>query len=242
MANTITIEDAVARMVNVGKIPMGVSLLDYLTAIVRDAENKLEEAREQELPHQEVQLLERCINAGTARYTLAGELLKHIQWELDTPPKSSVLKVSPESGNTMQLELSSVAEWASVNYGIDRFDYEELSNQNRELPNTNAEKSAEKVAKDGLSKKLATRLYISLAYLLEEFVAMKQTNTKLFGSVENINVDSVAEPLRLRALNFKGADPKKSLDGEEYAQFYSKESFRSTIEVAIAMKKLFGKN
>ena len=242
MANTITIEDAVARMVNVGKIPMGVSLLDYLDAIVNDAENKLEEAREQELPHQEVQLLERCINAGTARYTLAGELLKHIQWELDTPPKSSVLKVSPESGNTMQLELSSVAEWASVNYGIDRFDYEELSNQNRELPNTNAEKSAEKVAKDGLSKKLATRLYISLAYLLEEFVAMKQTNTKLFGSVENINVDSVAEPLRLRALNFKGADPKKSLDGEEYAQFYSKESFRSTIEVAIAMKKLFGKN
>ncbi len=242
MANTITIEDAVARMVNVGKIPMGVSLLDYLDAIVNDAENKLEEAREQELPHQEVQLLERCINAGTARYTLAGELLKHIQWELETPPKSSVLKVSPESGNTMQLELSSVAEWASVNYGIDRFDYEELSNQNRELPNTNAEKSAEKVAKDGLSKKLATRLYISLAYLLEEFVAMKQTNTKLFGSVENINVDSVAEPLRLRALNFKGADPKKSLDGEEYAQFYSKESFRSTIEVAIAMKKLFGKN
>ena len=151
MANTITIEDAVARMVNVGKIPMGVSLLDYLDAIVNDAENKLEEAREQELPHQEVQLLERCINAGTARYTLAGELLKHIQWELETPPKSSVLKVSPESGNTMQLELSSVAEWASVNYGIDRFDYEELSNQNRELPNTNAEKSAEKVAKDGLT-------------------------------------------------------------------------------------------
>ena len=242
MANTITIEDAVARMVNVGKIPMGVPLLDYLDAIVSDAENKLEEAKEQEVSNQEVQLLERCINAGTARYTFAGELLKHIEWELDTSPKTSVLKVSPESGNTMQLELSSVAEWASVYYGIDRFDYEELSNQSRELPNTNTEKFAEIIAKDGLSKKLATRLYISLAYLLEEFVAMKQTNTKLFGSVENINVDSVAEPLRLRALNFKGADPKRSLDGEEYAQFYSKESLRSTIEVAIAMKKLFGKN
>jgi hypothetical protein len=242
MANTITIEDAVARMVNVGKIPMGVSLLDYLDAIVSDAENKLEEAKEQELPHQEVQLLEKWVNTSTCRYTFAGELIAHIEWELATPLKTSVLKVSPESGNTMQLELSSVAEWASVYYGIDRFDYEELSNQSRELPNTNTEKFAEIIAKDGLSKKLATRLYISLAYLLEEFVAMKQTNTKLFGSVENINVDSVAEPLRLRALNFKGADPKKSLDGEEYAQFYSKESFRSTIEVAIAMKKLFGKN
>lgn len=242
MANTITIEDAVARMVNVGKIPMGVSLLDYLTAIVRDAENKLEEAREQELPHQEVQLLERCINAGTARYTFAGELMNHIKWELGTPPKSSVLKLSPESGNTMQLELSSVAEWACINYGIDRFDYEELSNQSRELSITRSEKKAEIIAKDGLSEKLATRLYISLAYLLEEFVSMKQADTKLFGSVENINVDSLAEPLRLRALNFKGAWLKKSLDGEEYAKFYSKESFRSTIEVAIAMKKLFGKN
>ena len=242
MANTITIEDAVARMVNVGKIPMGVSLLDHLDAIVSDAENKLEEAGEQELSSQQIELLGLCVKNNARKYTFAGELLKHIQWELDTPPKTSVLKVSPESGNTIQLELSSVTEWASVNYGIDRFDYEELSNQNRELPNTNAETSAEKVAKDGLSEKLATRLYISLAYLLEEFVSMKQADTKLFGSVENINVDSLAEPLRLRALNFKGAWLKKSLDGEEYAKFYSKESFRSTIEVAIAMKKLFGKN
>ena len=226
MANTITIEDAVARMVNVGKIPMGVSLLDYLDAIVRDAENKLEEAREQELPHQEVQLLERCINAGTARYTLAGELLKHIQWELETPPKSSVLKVSPESGNTMQLELSSVAEWASVNYGIDRFDYEELSNQNRELPNTNTEKLAEKVAKEGLTAVLAKRLYITFALALEELVSSKKNPTG-FGTADDINVAQTAESLYARTTS-----PKN----------YDIEILKSRIEVAIAMKKLFGKN
>ena len=226
MANTITIEDAVARMVNVGKIPMGVSLLDYLDAIVRDAENKLEEAREQELPHQEVQLLERCINAGTARYTLAGELLKHIQWELETPPKSSVLKVSPESGNTMQLELSSVAEWASVNYGIDRFDYEELSNQNRELPNTNTEKLAEKVAKEGLTAVLAKRLYITFALALEELVSSKKNPTG-FGTADDINVAQTAESLYARTTS-----PKN----------YDIEILKSRIEIAIAMKKLFGKN
>lgn len=242
MANTITIEDAVARMVNVGEIPLGVSLIDYLDAMVSAAEDKLDEAKEHKLSSQEIELLELCVKANEVKFTFASLLKQHIEWELATPPKTSVLKISTDSVNTRQLELFSVAEWAFINYGIDRFDYEELSNKSRELPITKSDKLAETVAKKGLTSKLATRLYISLAYLLEEFVAMKQANTKLFGSVENINVDSVAEPLRLRALNFKGADPKRSLDGEEYAQFYSKESLRSTIEVAIAMKKLFGKN
>jgi hypothetical protein len=205
---------------------MGVSLLDYLDAIVNDAENKLEEAREQELPHQEVQLLERCINAGTARYTFAGELKAHIEWELATPLKTSVLKVSPESGNTEQLELSSVTEWARVHYGIDRFDYEELSNQSRELPNTNAEKSAEKVAKEGLTAVLAKRLYITFALALEELVASKKNPTG-FGTADDINVAQTAESLYARTTN-----PKN----------YDIEILKSRIEVAIAMKKQFGKN
>jgi hypothetical protein len=242
MANTITIEDAVARMVNVGEIPLGVSLIDYLDAMVSAAEDKLDEAKEHKLSSQEIELLELCVKANEVKFTFATLLKQHIEWELATPPKTSVFKISTDSVNIRQLELSSVAEWAFINYGIDRFDYEELSNKSRELPITKSDMLAETIAKKGLTSKLATRLYISLAYLLEEFVSMKQVNTKLFGSVENINVDSVAEPLRLRALNFKGADPKRSLDGEEYAQFYSKESLRSTIEVAIAMKKLFGKN
>lgn len=242
MANTITIEDAVARMVNVGEIPLGVSLIDYLDAMVSAAEDKLDEAKEHKLSSQEIELLELCVKANEVKFTFATLLKQHIEWELATPPKTSIFKISTDSVNIRQLELSSVAEWAFINYGIDRFDYEELSNKSRELPITKSDMLAETIAKKGLTSKLATRLYISLAYLLEEFVSMKQVNTKLFGSVENINVDSVAEPLRLRALNFKGADPKRSLDGEEYAQFYSKESLRSTIEVAIAMKKLFGKN
>ena len=226
MANTITIEDAVARMVNVGKIPMGVSLLDHLDAIVSDAENKLEEAGEQELSSQQIELLGLCVKNNARKYTFAGELLKHIKWELATPPKSSVLKVSPESGNTKQLELSSVAEWASDNYGIERFDYEELSNQSRELPNTNAEKSAVKVAKEGLTSVLAKRLYITFALALEELVSSKKNPTG-FGTADDINVAQTAESLYARTTN-----PKN----------YDIEILKSRIEVAIAMKKLFGKN
>ena len=226
MANTITIEDAVARMVNVGKIPMGVSLLDHLDAIVSDAENKLEEAGEQELSSQQIELLGLCVKNNARKYTFAGELLKHIQWELDTPPKTSVLKVSPESGNTKQLELSSVTEWAIDNYGIDRFDYEELSNQSRELPNTNTEKLAEKVAKEGLTAVLAKRLYITFALALEELVSSKKNPTG-FGTADDINVAQTAESLYARTTN-----PKN----------YDIEILKSRIEVAIAMKKMFGKN
>ena len=226
MANTITIEDAVARMVNVGKIPMGVSLLDHLDAIVSDAENKLEEAGEQELSSQQIELLGLCVKNNARKYTFAGELLKHIQWELDTPPKTSVLKVSPESGNTKQLELSSVAEWASDNYGIERFDYEELSNQSRELPNNNTEKLAEKVAKEGLTAVLAKRLYITFALALEELVSSKKNLTG-FGTADDINVAQTAESLYARTTN-----PKN----------YDIEILKSRIEVAIAMKKMFGKN
>ena len=163
---------------------------------------------------------------------------------MDIFSNTTILKRQPNSSGTEKLEINSVAEWASTHYGIDRFDYEELNNESTELPITESERMATKIAekKISLTSKVATRLYISLAYLLEEFIHTKQTNSKLFGTVENIKVDSVAELLRLRALSFKGAAPKKNPENEEYAQFYSKETFRSTIEIAIAMKKLFGKN
>ena len=166
MANTITIEDAVARMVNVGEIPLGVSLIDYLDAMVSAAEDKLDEAKEHKLSSQEIELLELCVKANEVKFTFATLLKQHIEWELATPPKTSVFKISTDSVNIRQLELSSVAEWAFINYGIDRFDYEELSNKSRELPITKSDMLAETIAKKGLTSKLATRLYISLAYLL----------------------------------------------------------------------------
>ncbi len=242
MANTITIEDAVARMVNMGDIPLGCPLLEYLNQLVTEAEDNYEKAKAQKLSSQELELLDLCVKANTSKYEFATLVMRHIEWELDTPPKTSLLKVSPDTGNTKKLDMASVAEWASFHYLIARFDYEELVNKSREIPITNSEKAAERIAGNGLNPKSITRLYVSLAYMLEEFIAVKQANTKHFGTVENINVDSVAEPLRLRALNFKGAAPKKNVESEEHAQFYSKESFRSTIEIAIAMKKMFGKN
>lgn len=244
MANYITIEDAVARMVNVGKIEQGTTLLDHLEQITIDADAWVELDKNLDTPYEEYDFYELCAKGNKLKHQLAELILRHIKWELTTSPNISILKRQPNSSGTEKLEINSVAEWASTHYGIDRFDYEELNNESTELPITESERMATKIAekKISLTSKVATRLYISLAYLLEEFIHAKQTNSKLFGTVENIKVDSVAELLRLRALSFKGAAPKKNPENEEYAQFYSKETFRSTIEIAIAMKKLFGKN
>jgi len=226
MANTITIEDAVARMVNVGEIPVGVSLMDYLAAIARKAEDDLDDAIEQQLPSKERELLEFRVKANDAKYTLAGSLELHIIRELDTPSKTSLLKISPDSGSTIQLEMASVADWALVNYTIERFDYEELSNQSRELPTTKSDKRAEIIAKEGLSKTLATRLYITLALALEELVSSKQ-NPIGFGTADDINVSQIAELLCERAA---------------FRKNYNTEILKTRIEEAIAMKKLYGKN
>jgi hypothetical protein len=220
MGNSITIEDTVARMVNVGEIPLGVPLLDYLDAIVKDAEDKYEQAKAQDLP---LDLLDVRVKASNSRFELASYLKQHIEWELDTPSKESILKRSPDSYNTQLLELKSVAEWASFHYGIDRLDYEELNNTAREVPTNNAIKNAEKIAKNGLTPILAKLLYVTFAYALEELVATKK-NPIGFGTAENINVLQTAELLYNRATNTKN---------------YDTEILKNRIETAIAMKKLY---
>ena len=226
MISTITIEDAVARMINVGEIPIGISLIDYLDAIVKEAEDKFDVAKARELPSKELDLLDLCIKANTAKFTFAENLIRHIEWELDTPSHISILKVSTDSGKTRQLVLSSVAEWASAHYYIDRFDYEELTNKSIELPTTKSEKLAINIAKDGLSAVLAKRLYITFALALEELVSSKK-NSIGFGTADDINVAQTANVLFDRATK-----PKN----------YDTEILKSRIEVAIAMKKMFGKN
>ena len=226
MAGYITIEDAVARMVNVGIVPIGVSLLDYLNAIVGDAEDKLEEAKQRNLPSQELDLFELCVKANNNRYEFAVRLKQHIEWELETSLTPVILKRAPVPNNTEKLEIRSVVAWAMMHYGIDRFDYEELTSEAQETPVTTSEKEAVKIAKKGLSSILAQRLYITFALAIEELVSSKK-NPVGFGSVDKINVDQTANLLSSRAGITKNFDT---------------EILKNRIEVAIAMKKLYGKN
>ena len=229
MSNSITIEEAVARMVNVEYIPSGVALIDFLDATVSQAEEKLADAKENNMSSEQIKLLQSRFDAAENRFKLAGELIYQIEWELDRPGYSSLLKKASESSSIVRLEVDSVGDWAAQHYAFGRLDYEELKDTFTEKPVKNAEKEATKIARVGLTAKLAMRWLILFAHVLEALVEAKKNPTG-FGTPENINILQNAESLLDRVVKFKGNE-----------KFFDIEIIKSRLETAIAMKKLFGK-
>jgi hypothetical protein len=229
MSNSITIEEAVARMVNVEYIPSGVALIDFLDATVSQAEEKLADAKENNMSSEQIKLLQSRFDAAENRFKLAGELIYQIEWELDRPGYSSLLKKASESSSIVRLEVDSVGDWAAQHYAFGRLDYEELKDTFTEKPVKNAEKEATKIARVGLTAKLAMRWLILFAHVLEALVEAKKNPTG-FGTPENINILQNAESLRCRIVKFKNNE-----------KFFDIEIIKSRLETAIAMKKLFGK-
>ncbi len=58
LPSSITIEEAVARMVNVSNIPKESNLIDYLATWAFNAETEYEEAKKNGLPSKELELIE----------------------------------------------------------------------------------------------------------------------------------------------------------------------------------------
>lgn len=229
MSNAITIESAVARMVNIESIPSGSNLMDYLDKLATEAEDDYEKAKNEGLKHEELQMLELCVQASDLRYKLAGTLKLHMEWELETASKNAILEPSGDISNEVTVELESVTKWAEFFYGIGRFNFEELNNAARETPTKPTEKRAVEINKKGLSGALATRLYITFACLLEGFVEAKN-DPKEFGTPEKIKVSKVADSLLALVRKFRESD-----------QFYDMETLKDRIEISLAMKKLIGK-
>lgn len=247
MSNAITIEEAVARMVNVSHIPIETDLIEFLNACAGNAENEYDKAKKDGLPDVQLELLQLRINACDLRYKLAKTIKQHMEWELQSPPKIAFLKRSSDTSVLARLELESVAEWADYHYGIGRLDYEELGNAARETPMTGAEKEAIKISEEGLSPKVIQRLFITFAYLVEAFVDAKK-NPVGFGTPDNPIVLQVAETLHQRAVEFhhgaaksKETEAKKNIIVDKVKNF-DIETLKGRIEIARAMKKLFGKN
>ena len=239
MSNSITIEEAVARMVNFENIPDGISLIDSLDLCVRIAEDDLDEAKANKLPSKQIDLFKYRVKACNARFELAGYLKLLIEWELDTSLDNSCLKLSPDSSSTTRLEVDSMAEWAGDKFEIGRFGYEELKEEHKELknelqgelPKKAAENEACRIADEGLSGDLAKQLYNLSAFLLEEYVKIKLEKDKDYGSVDEPNKSKLAEELAQAASTSKGE-----------RRGYGKETLKTRIENALAMKELFVKD
>jgi hypothetical protein len=113
----LPIEEAVARMVNLGSIPKGYALLDITEAFRDVAETELEDARLDKAPGDAVERLRVRFDVCNARDCLAATLLEQLKQESANP--DSELDFDHESYAQPCVSLPSLAAWASLNYGVE---------------------------------------------------------------------------------------------------------------------------
>jgi hypothetical protein len=115
---SLTVEAAVARIVNLGYIPTGFSLLEMLSAFQEEAEVEYHNAQLEILPVDQLEILRIRVDVCTARHTFARLLIHHLSEEIGNQ-ESTIAVVTNNSSMEPLLSLSSVSDWASELYGID---------------------------------------------------------------------------------------------------------------------------
>ena len=114
---SITVEEAVSRMVNMDYIPTGFSLIDMAEAFLEEAEVDYHNAKVDRASPEELKIFALRVDVCHSRRLLAISLLDHIKQELANP-KTSTLIISTETTSSARLELKSVANWSAEKYGI----------------------------------------------------------------------------------------------------------------------------
>jgi len=115
--SSVTVEEAIARLVNLDYVPTGFSLYDMSAAFLEEAEVAYHNAKLDKLPPEELMLFAIRVDICRAKYDLAMSLLEHVKLELEHP-ETSLLKKSSDSVSYIRLELKSVGNWAENNFGI----------------------------------------------------------------------------------------------------------------------------
>lgn len=226
MEKSITLNEAVARLMNINTIPHDTDLFEYLENLVLEAENNLRYAIDNQEPLESYEFI---VKAANHRFQLAHCFKDHLLSELERPPEKRTLKKSDETSSMTHITVQSFVDWATQHYCMGRLDYEELNDSLLEPPSKCIEHEAVKIAEEGITGKVALRLYVLFAHLLELFIKAKQNKTG-FGTPDDINVTQTAEALHQSITLNRGID-----------RFYNLEIIKSRVEIAIAMKRLFGK-
>ena len=109
---TITIDKAVARMINLD-IPLdGIPLLDMTEAIWADAEGELEKARTNNASKENLTMLRLLVKSCEARHLLAHNLLD----ALEAAVKISKVKIVDGSESDPLIDVSSLSDWAEEHF------------------------------------------------------------------------------------------------------------------------------
>jgi hypothetical protein len=117
LPSSITIEEAVAFMVNMDYIPTGFTLEDMLSAFEEEAETEYENALSEHLSNEKIATLKIRLDACVARHSLALLLLQDLRNEISNPHDSDII-LSNEKTSVPRYTLESISDWVADRYGI----------------------------------------------------------------------------------------------------------------------------
>lgn len=116
--SSLTIEEAVALIINLDYIPTGFSLLDMTGAFLEDAEfNYVSANSDNGFTSAQLDSLEFCLNVCKERHALAQSLIKQLEYEIKNP-EDSIIVISDDSTSLTRLTFESVFDWAGDKFGI----------------------------------------------------------------------------------------------------------------------------
>lgn len=113
---SITIDEALALMVNMDYIPAGLTVLDMTSAFLEEAEVEYENAKIDRLSEEQVSIFKVRFDVCTLRHELAENIQDALKQEINNI-QNAMLVVAMESP-VKRLTLGSVSEWAYDRYGI----------------------------------------------------------------------------------------------------------------------------
>jgi hypothetical protein len=118
---SISVEQAVARIVNMLHIPAGFTLLEMLSAFEEEAEVNLENADPNRWLPDEIEDLEVRLQACRARRIFAEALQEDLQNQIENVKlgKQSLITLSKEEAHPETLTCLSLAHWASIEHALE---------------------------------------------------------------------------------------------------------------------------
>lgn len=114
---SLTVEEAVALLINFDYIPSGFSILDMTAAFYESAAVDHHNAKLDHVAEERLEALLFRKTACMARHSLATSLMEHLNNELRNPEKMSSL-LSPDVSSRRRISVEGLMNWASENYGI----------------------------------------------------------------------------------------------------------------------------
>ncbi|HMW40485.1 MAG TPA: hypothetical protein PKD57_13845 [Saprospiraceae bacterium] len=116
--SSLTIEEAVALIINLDYIPTGFSLLDMTGAFLEVAEVNYQNAcNDDGFTTAQIDSLRICFDVCKERHGFAQALIKQIEYEIKNP-EDSIIVISDDSTSVARLTFESLFDWAGEKFGI----------------------------------------------------------------------------------------------------------------------------